>query len=473
VFSVYKQKMKNRRYSNYIKPLFVISDIICIFIAYVSSYFFRFNSILDLYTSVQEQVLFVFSIIFWVFLAKKYNAYQLIRISVKLNIITRTIKLILFHALLLFALLIILKYDQFSRLQLAYFYLNLFVLLLSSRILSVLLLEHMRASGVNYRTVAIVGMNTAGRAIYSYLQKDLSLGYKIIGYFDDNSHDDIQIPVLGKLEDVASYIREHNIDELYISSLEYDSQSIKQIIEECETRLTRIKIIPAFQKYTLNRRVNVDFYGNIPVIFLRKEPLENSINRFIKRVFDVLFSLLFFVCIAPWLFPILIVFVKISSRGSVFFVQQRSGENNKPFKCYKFRTMQVNETADVEQATKNDVRITKIGKCLRKLNLDELPQFYNVLRGDMSVVGPRPHMLKHTEQYSARIKNYLVRHFIKPGLTGWAQVNGYRGEIKTDEAMQNRVEHDIWYIENWSFGLDARIVIKTIVNVFKGDENAA
>jgi len=135
--------------------------------------------------------------------------------------------------------------------------------------------------------------------------------------------------------------------------------------------------------------------------------------------------------------------------------------------------MQVNETADVEQATKNDTRITKIGKCLRKLNLDELPQFYNVLRGDMSVVGPRPHMLKHTEEYSARIKNYLVRHFIKPGLTGWAQVNGYRGETKSDEAMKNRVEHDIWYIENWSFGLDIRIVIKTIVNVFKGDENAA
>jgi len=205
---------------------------------------------------------------------------------------------------------------------------------------------------------------------------------------------------------------------------------------------------------------------------LRKEPLESNISEMTKRMFDICFSLLFLVCISPWLFLVVAILVKWSSKGPVFFKQERSGENNKIFWCYKFRTMAINDLADEKQASKDDERVTPIGRWLRKTNIDELPQFVNVLKGDMSVVGPRPHMLKHTEEYSALIKNYVVRHFVKPGVTGWAQINGFRGETKELEQMEKRVEYDIWYIENWTFLLDIKIIFSTIFNMFKGDENA-
>ena len=172
------------------------------------------------------------------------------------------------------------------------------------------------------------------------------------------------------------------------------------------------------------------------------------------------------------MFPVLAILIKLNSKGPIFFVQDRSGEDNRSFKCIKFRTMQVNSDADKKQATKEDARITKIGAFMRKTNLDELPQFFNVLWGNMSVVGPRPHMLTHTEEYRKRIDNYLVRHYAKPGITGWAQVNGFRGETKTLDAMEGRVKHDIYYIENWSFLLDLKIVWLTVWNMIRGEENA-
>jgi putative colanic acid biosynthesis UDP-glucose lipid carrier transferase len=205
---------------------------------------------------------------------------------------------------------------------------------------------------------------------------------------------------------------------------------------------------------------------------MRHEPLESTLNRAIKRSFDLVFSLLVIVLIFPWLFPVLMLIVKCTSRGPVFFKQERSGENNRTFWCYKFRTMRVNNLSDELQATKNDVRITPIGKFLRRSNLDELPQFFNVLAGDMSVVGPRPHMLKHTKDYSALINSFLVRHLVRPGITGWAQVCGFRGETINIEQMEKRVEYDIWYIENWSFLLDLKIVYLTVRNMLNGNKNA-
>jgi undecaprenyl-phosphate galactose phosphotransferase/putative colanic acid biosynthesis UDP-glucose lipid carrier transferase len=238
--------------------------------------------------------------------------------------------------------------------------------------------------------------------------------------------------------------------------------------------MVRIRYIPDFQQYTKTNRVQVSFYGNgnIPVLMLRKEPLEIPLNRIVKQIFDFCFSLLVIVFLFSWLFPILILFIKLDSRGPVFFVQNRSGRDNESFPCYKFRTMYVNDKAHVAQATKNDPRITKVGAFLRKTSLDELPQFFNVFLGNMSVVGPRPHMLSHTEQYSELIDNFLVRHYAKPGITGWAQVNGYRGETKELADMEGRVEHDIWYIENWSFLLDIKIIWKTFSGVLVGDKQA-
>jgi putative colanic acid biosynthesis UDP-glucose lipid carrier transferase len=208
------------------------------------------------------------------------------------------------------------------------------------------------------------------------------------------------------------------------------------------------------------------------LLTIRTEPLQLPHNRFLKRSFDITFSSFILLFIFPALFIIAGSLIKLSSKGPILFKQKRTGLYGKVFKCYKFRTMMINQAADTQQATKNDPRTTKIGGFLRKTNLDEFPQFINVLLGDMSVVGPRPHMLKHTEQYSKLIDKYMIRHLIKPGITGWAQMTGYRGETRTLEQMEGRVKRDVWYLENWSFFLDLKIIVVTLLNMFKGESNA-
>ena len=251
-----------------------------------------------------------------------------------------------------------------------------------------------------------------------------------------------------------------------------DIEYINTIISLSEKLMIRIKIVPNLKQYSIYRKMSVDYYNETPVLLLLKEPLENPINELIKRVFDIIFSLLIIIAILPWLIPIISILIKISSKGPIFFKQLRTGMDNKEFYCYKFRTMKLNSKSGTLQASINDARITKIGRLLRKTNLDEFPQFINVFLGQMSIVGPRPHMLKHTKDFSDITDNYLIRHYVKPGITGWAQVNGYRGETKTNEDIIKRVNHDIWYIENWAFLLDLKIIWLTIYNMLRGEENA-
>jgi len=216
----------------------------------------------------------------------------------------------------------------------------------------------------------------------------------------------------------------------------------------------------------------VDFLKEIPVLMLRKEPREDVSNRFKKRLFDIIVSSLIILFVLSWLVPLLALLIKLESKGPVFFTQARTGKDKKTFLCFKFRSMYVNKQANSRQASKNDNRITRIGRILRKTNLDEFPQFYNVLSGQMSIVGPRPHMLKHTDEYAQMIGKYMVRQFLKPGITGLAQVNGFRGETRTLGQMQKRVEYDLWYMENWSIYLDLKIVFLTAYNMIRGEKNA-
>ncbi|WP_395050691.1 exopolysaccharide biosynthesis polyprenyl glycosylphosphotransferase, partial [Flavobacterium sp.] len=209
----------------------------------------------------------------------------------------------------------------------------------------------------------------------------------------------------------------------------------------------------------------------IPVLSVRNEPLQNIGNRIVKRAFDIMFSFMVIILVFPFVFLIVAPLIKLSSKGPVFFKQLRSGRDNITFYCWKLRTMKVNENADVEQAREGDVRITAIGRFLRKTSLDELPQFYNTLIGNMSVVGPRPHMLKHTEEYSEIIDKFMVRHFVKPGITGWAQVHGLRGETRNNSLMEKRVKYDVWYLENWSLLLDMKIVVLTFTQILFGKHN--
>ena len=232
-----------------------------------------------------------------------------------------------------------------------------------------------------------------------------------------------------------------------------------------------VKFIPD-NKEILGKQLNIDYFEYFPILSLNKSPLDKPVNKVIKRLFDLVFSSCIIVCFLSWLTPIIGFLIKLESKGPVFFKQKRNGINYELFNCYKYRSMRPNNLADIKQVTKNDSRITRVGKFLRKTSIDELPQFINVFKGEMSVVGPRPHMIKENERFLKRIDKFMGRHYIKPGITGLAQVKGYRGEVKTDDDIINRVKYDLFYIENWSLWLDIKIILFTIFNVFKGDENA-
>lgn len=334
-----------------------------------------------------------------------------------------------------------------------------------------LALKSYRRRGYNHRTVIIVGSGESGKAIYNQL-KNSDFGYRVKGYFDNNSTIKDDMPkYLGHLETIQEYILDHDIDEVYYTLTDNTENKITDLILFCEKNMVRFFLIPEFFNY-VKRRFILRFIDSVPILSMRNEPLQHIPNRIAKRIFDVAFSSFVLVVIFP---PILIVIgtiIKITSPGPLFFKQKRTGFQGKDFYCYKFRSMKVNEDSDKQQATKVDPRVTKIGSFIRKTSIDELPQFFNVLKGDMSIVGPRPHMLKHTEEYARIIDKYMLRHLVKPGITGWAQVCGFRGETKTIEDMEGRVRLDVWYIENWSFILDIKIIFKTVFNAIKGEDNA-
>ncbi len=293
------------------------------------------------------------------------------------------------------------------------------------------------------------------------------------GYFEDphEVHELSIFPILGNRKDCISYAIDNDIDEIYSTISPESNAYVYDLAQAAETNMIRFKFVPDFHLF-VNRNIHIDFVDDIPILSLRSEPLDDITARIKKRLFDIVFSFFVITLILSWLVPVMAILIKLNSKGPVFFVQLRSGRDNKAFPCYKFRTLKVNKEADTKQVTLNDTRITRLGKFLRKTNLDELPQFFNVFVGSMSVVGPRPHMLRHTEDFSRILNEYMIRHFVKPGVTGWAQVHGFRGEIKQKDQLRKRIEHDIWYLENWSLWLDLRIIFLTIYVTIKGDKNA-
>ncbi|MBK7385111.1 MAG: exopolysaccharide biosynthesis polyprenyl glycosylphosphotransferase [Flavobacteriales bacterium] len=324
------------------------------------------------------------------------------------------------------------------------------------------------------KDLVIVGDGPAAEEIFRYCEDQTVRGYRFRGIFNDEPINGLLgSRRVGDVESMKAYVIQNRIDIVYCALPGTRKQDVTDLMEFCERNTIRFRIIPSGESFIPVVKVSeLEFHGAVPVSKLRKEPMDQGINRRVKRAFDIVFSTLVIALVFTWLFPLLALFIKLSSKGPVFFKQMRLGRDNKAFVCWKFRSMRTNVEADVKQATKNDPRVTAVGRFLRKSNLDELPQFLNVLSGQMSVVGPRPHPLRLNDQYRDIIDKYMVRHFVRPGITGWAQVNGMRGETRTPELMERRVELDVWYLENWSFFLDLRIVVKTVTNMFGKDENA-
>lgn len=349
--------------------------------------------------------------------------------------------------------------------------------ILLSRCIERYIIGHIRKMGRNSKSALFIGSDNALTPIYKQMVNDLTIGYNIIGYYADNEinseHLGKDIKYKGSLSDLESLIAggEHlNVDEVYCSLYDDREQLIRAIMNYCDKNVIHFYYVPPFT-HTFGFNLTMERIGTSVVFTNHETPLTLLSNRFFKRAFDIIVSSM--VCfVLLFMIPVIALIIKIQSPGPVFFRQKRTGLGGKEFMCYKFRSMHVNVDADKVQATEHDPRKFAFGNFMRKSNIDELPQFLCVLKGDMSIVGPRPHMLYHTEMYSALIDKYMVRHFAKPGITGWAQVTGFRGETKELWQMEGRVRKDIWYIENWSFWLDLAIIFKTAKQIVIHDKQA-
>ena len=382
----------------------------------------------------------------------------------------------MFPFVLLSICLLLLFHFEFSYSRLfGLFYIILILVIVSYRLAFRYFLELYRKQGGNVRKVILIGSHENMQELYHAMTDDPTSGYRVLGYFEDFPSDRYPSDVLylGHPQEVNNFLEQNvgRVDQLYCSLPSARSAEIVPIINYCENHLVRFFSVPNVRNY-LKRRMHFEMLGNVPVLSIRREPLELLENRVIKRTFDIVCSTLFLCTVFPFIYIAVGIAIKMSSPGPVFFKQKRSGEDGKEFWCYKFRSMRVNTQCDTLQATEHDPRKTRIGEIIRKTSIDELPQFINVLKGDMSIVGPRPHMLKHTVEYSQLINKFMVRHFVKPGITGWAQVTGYRGETKELWQMEGRVMRDIWYIEHWTFLLDLYIMYKTVYNAIHGEKKA-
>ncbi|HIL66502.1 MAG TPA: undecaprenyl-phosphate glucose phosphotransferase [Flavobacteriales bacterium] len=457
-------------YSRYFWAIHFAGDLLFINIAFIVTYYIKFETFL--FSDKYKFLLLIFNFIWTLtaFLLKLYDIKSIRRLD---RVLFNLFKAALINGLVLSGILFSLKASTFSREHLYATYAFSFGAVLVWRILALQLIHFFRKSGFNYKRVILIGGGNVAKQLYNYIHKKDVFGIRLLGIFTEG---EISFQVKenikqGNFDDLQEFAIKNDVDEIYYTLPLTYTAKIKEFISFADKNMIRFKIIPDFRSFPF-KRVNIDFFEDVPVITFRQEPLTDIVNQMIKRTFDVVFSFLVIALLLSWLYPLITLLIKLSSKGPVLFKQVRSGLNNEEFMCFKFRSMAQNEDADDLQASKGDARITKIGNFLRKSSLDELPQFINVLMGDMSVVGPRPHMLKHTEEYSALIGKYMVRQLVKPGITGVAQVKGYRGETKELKDMEGRVRADVWYIENWSLALDLNLVALTVWNVIKGDEKA-
>jgi Undecaprenyl-phosphate glucose phosphotransferase len=466
------------RYSKIIRFSLRFADLILLNLAFLLASYTRFGNLLDVYyyrDSITDKYIFLIVIfnIVWILVSSVLKIYELFRVVSFEKVTINLLKSAVLHLLLIAIILVSLKEAQYMSRQfifLAYTYFG--IMLVFSRLGFLAFLRRLRASGVNNRNAIVVGAGPVGLEVMEFLTKKADFGFNFLGFFDDDAqgtpHEEM---ILGKLNDIGDYIRDNEVQEIFCALPLAHTNRIRKLMSLADNNLIRFRIVPDFRGF-YNRKVSLDFYEDIPILLRRSEPLENLFASFLKRSFDVLFSTFVILFVLSWLTPLIALLIKLDSQGPVFFSQKRSGKVNEEFWCWKFRTMTVNNHRDDVQATKGDTRVTKLGAFLRRTSLDEFPQFFNVLIGNMSVVGPRPHMLKHTEEYSKLIDKFMARHFIKPGITGLAQVRGYRGETKETDQMYRRARTDVWYIENWSFLLDIKIIYLTILNGIRGDKMA-
>lgn len=458
--------MQRRRFSKYFPIIYLVLDVVFLNVGFFAANFLRFESLwveTDSYP-----FLFCFLNATWVFI---FFVTQLGNVDRETSVVDYVSQIMLgltINLAVVFAMWVVTKSYFYSREHLFYTYLIFSFSVLVWRVGFMYFLRFYRSKGYNYRNVVIVGYGPIGRSLKRHFSEHPEIGYAFKGFFDHNQDQDA---VTGSIDEVQTYCLNKNIDLIFCALPKLYDEDVKTLVDFAENNLIKIKLLSDFSKIS-NRKLEIQQYGNIPVIDVSSIPLDRMYNRFLKRSFDIIFSGLLFLLVFSWLFPIVAILIKATSSGPIFFKQYRHGQNNSQFLIWKFRTMFVHDDKKVIQAKKNDARITSVGKFLRASSIDELPQFINVFLGEMSVVGPRPHAIAHNEHYRPQIDRFIQRHAVKPGITGLAQAKGYRGETARFSDMYGRVKLDRFYVKNWSLWFDVKIVFLTAWSVLFDRENA-
>jgi len=463
--------MKGKYYSQLVKVMIFIIDFWLINVAF---YITRESGVANALSSEQLTILFIIFGLIWIIAGFFNKIYRIDTASLIQNISINLFGTFVLHFLLFGSILLMLSPYSISAGFLILLYILSATFIIGFRVVYKLVLKYFQFTGFDQRKVIIIGVTSSGTALYEYFTNNETAGYDFAGFFDDATDQSslLKSKIMGKLDatSIKAFCIRENIGEIYFALPLNHKELLLDISKFADDHFIYFRMAPDFSDLHHDHG-NVFLINSIPVLTTRKEPLGISINAQLKRFFDILFSLIVILVLFPIIVPLVALAIRLDSPGPIFFKQLRPGKKNKLFDCYKFRTMRVNKSGEL-QATKNDSRITKVGQFLRKTNIDELPQFFNVLLGNMSVVGPRPNMISQLEEYSKTIGNYKVRHFVTPGITGYAQVNGFRGETKGEGLMAKRVEYDVRYIENWSLSLDLKIIFLTVWNMVKGEKNA-
>lgn len=447
--------IKEKKYSGYIRPFSYLIDLIIINV--LAFYIFPFH---------ENKILYSFLISFaWVFIAIYLGFYEVYRYTKVIAILNSALKQAALFGLICLALELFYS-DFLYQKRVVLLVVSAMVLILVIKLFIYYFLKRYRILfDRNFRKVVLLGNYKNINPLKAFFTNNPDYGYKLIKVFTLEDHK------REKVDKCLSFVLENNMDEIYCATADLSDKQIRDIINFADNNLKTLKFIPD-EKQILSGNVKFEYYDYIPVISSRNILQDETLNKIMKRVFDLLFSTVIIIGVLSWLVPIMAIIIKLESKGPVFFIQKRNGLNYNVFNCFKFRSMVLNDKTDSGLALKNDIKITKLGKFIRKTSIDELPQFFNVLWGDMSVVGPRPHPVSHNDQYALMADKFMARHFVKPGITGLAQIKGFRGEVETHHDIISRVKYDIFYMENWSILLDIEIIFKTIYNIIRGDEKA-
>lgn len=461
----------NKQFKRYLQSTLIFLDLIVLLLSFILPRLF-FNSRIPSTTTYAYLIFASYSFLSWSLFSSILGNYAEKMILQFESFSKRSLQVFLLW------IIFVLMYLFFSReVQLSRFFVFSFIVIFAiglffNRFLYLGIRNYFKSKDYLVNNIIILGYNETALKLSSYFEQE-SINTNLIGFVEDekNIKELTHYPVLSDIKNLIQVAKDYDVQEIFSTITPEQNSYIYELITQAENECIRFKVVPNLSHF-FNKPVVVDFIRDLPVLSLRSEPLDDVGNKLKKRILDIVVSGLVIIFILSWLIPIVALLILLESRGSIFFAQKRTGKNNLPFNCLKFRSMKPNKDSDLKQATKNDMRITRVGKFLRKTSLDEFPQFINVFKGEMSLVGPRPHMLKHTDDYSQIVDQYMIRHFLKPGITGWAQINGFRGEITEPKQIKLRVQNDLWYLENWSIWLDIKILFLTVYTIIKGDKQA-